>query len=537
MKTHTSCRNIPGLPVGEISSSIINKARRFGRKVSLRGAASFFALAACLTIGTPQLHAVPAPDANSVLILDTTVSGGGGSIEAVEAANAGFTVVVASAAVWAATTTAEFKTYRALILGDATCTSVGAVAAAEANRTTWSPAIDGNMILIGTDEVFHDVQGGRQVTINAIKFAANIPTKTGLMCSLSCYYAGTGSPTAVPVLDQFGSFTVQDPGNCYNDAHIVAAHPALVGLTDASISNWSCSVHEAFLSYPPTFLELAIARDPVGGPPLPGSKAFPDGSSGVPYILARGEGLVLITNITLTPASADNPVGTIHTVTATVTQNTPSPGTPVVGTTVTFLVTSGPNAGATGTGVTNAFGQATFSYTSNGTVGTDIIKATFVDGTGATQSSNNAVKNWVRPPNTPPDVSRACPSKDCLWPPNHKFVPITIGCVTDAEGDPITIVVTSITSDEPTASINGAGGGNHSPDASGVGTSTAHLRAERTGTNASTQNGRVYEITFSASDGKASSIGKVRVKVPHDQRDKSCPAIDNGQIYDATQNN
>lgn len=486
-------------------------------------------------IGTARpLLAAPAPDANSVLILGPTVSGGGGSIEATEAANAGYTVVVATAASWGATTAAEFSTYRALILGDATCTFVGAVSAAEANRAVWSPAVNGNIIAIGTDEVFHDVQGGRQVTINAIKFAANQPTKTGLMCSLSCYYAGTGAPTPVPVLDQFGSFTVQDPGNCYNNAHIVAVHPALVGLTDANLSNWSCSVHEAFLSFPATFLPLAIARDPAGGPPLPGSRSFPDGSSGVPYIIARGEGLTLISNITLTPATADNPIGTIHTVTATVTQNTPVAGTPVVGTTVTFTVTSGPNAGATGTAVTDVNGQCTFSYTGTGGVGTDTIKATFVDGTGATQTSNTAVKNWVRPPNTPPDVSHACPSLDCIWPPNHKFVPITIGCVTDAEGDPITIVVTSITSDEPTATIKGAGGAVvHVADATGVGTNTANVRAERSGTG----DGRVYEITFSASDGKASSIGKVRVKVPHDQSDKTCPAVDNGQIYDATQNN
>ena len=534
MKTQANCRDIPGSQIGEIHSSLISKARRFGCKISLQCAASFFALAASLTIGTPPLHAVPAPDANSVLILDTTVSGGGGSVEAIEAANAGFTVNVVSAAVWAATTTAEFKTYRALILGDATCTIVAAAAPAEANRIVWSPAINGNIIAIGTDEVFHDSQGGRQVSINAIKFAGAQPTKTGLMCSLSCYYAGTVAPTPVPVLDQFGAFTVQDPGNCYNSAHIVATHPALVGLTDASLSNWSCSVHEAFLSFPASFLPLAIAKDPVGGPPLPGSRAFPDGSSGVPYILARGEGLVLITNIMLTPATADNPVGTIHTVTATVTKNTPVAGTPVVGTTVTFTVISGPNAGKTGTGITNAAGQATFSYTSNGIAGTDIIKATFVDSTGATQSSNNAVKNWVKPPNTPPDTSHACPSLDCLWPPNHKFVPITIGCVTDAEHDPITITITAITSDEPTATIAGAGGAvTHVPDATGIGTKTANLRAERSGTG----DGRVYEITFTASDGKDTSTGRVRVKVPHDQSNKSCPAVDNGQIYDATQSN
>src|SRR5206468_3056583 len=125
--------------------------------------------------------------------------------------------------------------------------------------------------------------------------------------------------------------------------------PAVSSSTDATLSNWSCSVHEAFDGYPTSFLALAIARDPAGGPPFPGSMSFPDGSHGVPYIVARGKGLVFISNITLTPTTSDNPVGTIHTVTATVSENS----TPVVGTTVTFLVTSGPNAGATGTGVTD----------------------------------------------------------------------------------------------------------------------------------------------------------------------------------------
>ncbi len=537
MKTNNNRRGDSGHVPGFLPARLIQNARRFMRRVSLpQVAATLVAAGISLFGGASPLMAISAMYTNSVLILDTTVIGGATSIEAVEAVAAGYTVDVVDAATWGATTTAEFSTYRALILGDPNSGGTGAVAAAEANRATWSPAVNGNIILIGTDEVGHDSSGGRQVTINGIKFAADIPTKTGLFCSLSEYYAGAAVSTPVTLLDQFGTFGVQDPGNCYNDAHIVATHPALVMLTDASLSNWSCSVHEVFLTYPAGFLPLAIAEDPAGGP-LPGSQSFPDGSSGVPYILARGDGLVLISDITLTPATAENPTGTIHTVTATVTQNMPTLGSPVVGTTVTFLVTGGPNAGATDTAVTDAFGQATFSYTGTGGVGTDIIQATFVDAEDATQTSNTAVKNWVVPPNTPPDVSKACPSKACLWPPNHKYVPITIGCVTDAEGDPITIVVVSITSDETTSSVAGAGGPVHSPDASGVGTSTASLRAERTGTNVSTQNGRVYEITFSASDGQASSIGRVRVNVPHDQRDKTCFALDNGQIYDATVNN
>jgi hypothetical protein len=134
-------------------------------------------------------------------------------------------------------------------------------------------------------------------------------------------------------------------------------------------------------------------------------------------------------------------------------------------------------------------------------------------------------------PNQPPDCSEASASLDCLWPPDHKFVDITIVGVTDPDGDPVTINITAITSDEPTSTDKGSGGAKHAPDADGVGTDTASVRAERSGNG----DGRVYVIYFTASDGRGGECeGSVIVKVPHDQSDKACPAIDSGQNYDAT---
>jgi hypothetical protein len=102
------------------------------------------------------VDAAPAPDANTVLILDSSVSGGASSREAVFAAAAGYTVEVVSNADWASKSTADFATYRAIVLGDATCaTSLIPIAAAEANKGVWGPAITGNVILVGTDPVFH----------------------------------------------------------------------------------------------------------------------------------------------------------------------------------------------------------------------------------------------------------------------------------------------------------------------------------------------------------------------------------------------
>jgi len=137
-------------------------------------------------------------------------------------------------------------------------------------------------------------------------------------------------------------------------------------------------------------------------------------------------------------------------------------------------------------------------------------------------------------PNQPPDTSGAYANPGCLWPPNHKFVSISILGVTDPDGDPVTINITSITSDEPTASDKGSGGAKHAPDADGIGTNTASVRAERSGDG----DGRVYMIYFTASDGQGGeSEGRVTVNVPHDQSDATCPAIHSGTEHDATKIN
>ena len=152
-------------------------------------------------------------------------------------------------------------------------------------------------------------------------------------------------------------------------------------------------------------------------------------------------------------------------------------------------------------------------------------------------SGNGSLWDWIRleqPCNQPPDCSGAYADPGCLWPPNHKFVDIGIMGVTDPDGDPVTITITGITSDEPTASDKVSGGAKHAPDAYGVGTDTASVRAERSGNG----DGRVYEISFTAADASgAACSGTVTVNVPHDQSDKSCPAVDSGQNYDATQIN
>lgn len=228
----------------------------------------------------------PAPGDDRVLIYGPSISGGAASIEAAAAAALGFSVDIVDALAWAALTGPDFDAYRALIIGDPACSS-GYLGAAEANAATWGSVIDGNVVVNGTDPVFHAGQGGQVLTEKSVAFAVDEAGKTGLYVSLSCEYDGAGPATPVPVLAGIGVFTVQT-AECHNDAHIVATHPAIDGLTDADLSNWGCSVHEQFDSQPADFVVLAIAERPDG------TFIAPDGSVGFPYILARGEGLVPI---------------------------------------------------------------------------------------------------------------------------------------------------------------------------------------------------------------------------------------------------
>ncbi len=111
--------------------------------------------------------------------------------------------------------------------------------------------------------------------------------------------------------------------------------------------------------------------------------------SGFPALLG-GERVILRGLIALTPETATNPVGEDHTVTANVTDGVD----PVEGAEVTFEVTDGPNAGATGTGTTDAAGNATFTYTSDGVAGSDTIQACFLEDLEV-EHCVTATKSWV----------------------------------------------------------------------------------------------------------------------------------------------
>lgn len=174
------------------------------------------------------------------------------------------------------------------------------------------------------------------------------------------------------------------PGGCSIPLTLTAAgQAAFPGLTNDNVSSGPC--HNNFTG------------------DLGGLQILATDTQGRNAIIGGGN-VKLPGSIDLSPSSATNIVGTSHTVTATVLDG--QPPSPAVGAKVTFAITAGPNAGASGTCTpkadctTDTKGQVSFSYTSNGTAGTDTIAASFVTQREVTESTL-ATKIWELPPASP----------------------------------------------------------------------------------------------------------------------------------------
>lgn len=168
----------------------------------------------------------------------------------------------------------------------------------------------------------------------------------------------------------------------------------------------------------------------------------------------------------------------------------------------------------------------------------DQLRVQWVPGSNATN-----VLHWLETPftwtvvthfsNRAPVCSAATVTPRLLWPPNHKLVPFSIQNVTDPDGDALTIVITSIAQNQP---VNGKGDGNTRFDATGVGTSSGAVRAERTGNLRVPGDGRLYFISFTATDGRGGTCDSgdrpVTIGVPHDQGRRNQPT-DNGCRWDS----
>jgi hypothetical protein len=336
------------------------------------------------------------------------------SLEQYEAQQDGFAVTSVTGTQWDAMTAAQFRQYQVLIIGDPTCDATGhSFAAALTNEKTWEPVVmtsGGNKVLIGTDPTFHygSHPKAAQLEANGIAFAGKISGATGAYVDLSCAYEGVKAKTPVPLLDGLSvhgkaQFTVigEGPINaCTTGVNIVALTGPTTGLTDADLSNWHCSVHEAFDTFPSDYTPLALA--PIGSK-FPKSYCADDVETkalacGSPYIMVSGAGVVVKSEISLAPASQTVALGSMAKLVATV----KTAKGPVSGGKVVFSVDGGPDIGKTFTGKTNATGKVTFSYTNTGGLGTDNVTATYL-ASGVSEKATATV-TWKKAAVTVPRI-------------------------------------------------------------------------------------------------------------------------------------
>jgi hypothetical protein len=268
-------------------------------------------------LGLAVGRAAPAPNSNSVLILGSTATNAASSIEAYDAAQAGFTVVVASDADWSAMTAADFASYKALVFEDGMCSGNSSLKAAIANQDVWGPAVTGNVIVMGD----HPGASARFTSTaqdfvqSALQFAGAAGS-TGAYITLGCYMSAA-THIDVPVLKPFGQFSVVQQNGCSDSVHLIASDPSLSALTDTNMSGWKCTTDAEFVNWDSTFTPFAVATNVSG--------QFVDSSTGTvvsPYILVRG---ALVTPLTtLQPA----PSGTSSL--ATTAMSVSVPGDPTV---------------------------------------------------------------------------------------------------------------------------------------------------------------------------------------------------------------
>jgi len=127
--------------------------------------------------------------------------------------------------------------------------------------------------------------------------------------------------------------------------------------------------------------------------------------------------------------------------------------------------------------------------------------------------------------NSPPNCSGASASLPIILDNNRDMTAISILNIIDPDLDTVSITITGITQDEP---VKRSASDKRFPDGSGIGADTAWIRVERDNSG----NGRVYQISFTASDGIGGICsGTVNVCVP---RSKDSGCIDDGQLYDST---
>lgn len=225
--------------------------------------------------------------------------------------------------------------------------------------------------------MFYTSEGSRVKKFNTCTNTQLSDFATGL--AAPCYALRIRSNGEVIVTCQTQAYRLSSTGTVMQTYPIADGFLFAMNLDPDGTHFWTAgySSHKVYKVDISSGLATTVFTAATVGPNLSGLAVF-------------GEPTVAKQQITLSPATAQNPAGTSHTVTASVTAG----GKPVSGVTVTFSITSGPDTGITGTAVTDASGNASFTYTNPGTTGTDTIQACFVDKSGNKQCAT-ATKEWV----------------------------------------------------------------------------------------------------------------------------------------------
>jgi hypothetical protein len=143
--------------------------------------------------------------------------------------------------------------------------------------------------------------------------------------------------------------------------------------------------------------------------------------------------------------------------------------------------------------------------------GTNTVTCTATDDAG---NSSTATFRVVVLDTEAPVIVGVVPSRDELWPPNARLVPVTLAVDASDNCSSVTCEITGVTSSEP---VTGSGDLT-SPDWVITGSLSLDLRAERL----STGPGRIYTISVRCTDSSGNTATKnVTVTVPHDQGKKS----------------
>ena len=143
-------------------------------------------------------------------------------------------------------------------------------------------------------------------------------------------------------------------------------------------------------------------------------------------------------------------------------------------------------------------------------LGTTNVSITCSDSQDTTVTTCQAMVVDSTPPSISVDVT-----PDELWPPNHRMVNVGATVTAADTCGPTSVVLESVASDEPDNGT-GIGDGDTDNDIQHADTGTEDysfkLRAERAGTG----DGRVYTITYTATDGSGNQAsGNALVNVPH----------------------